>query len=212
MNFLKKMFGEKKEQRQLQSPKDLTTGDIIVLTDSFALPENLRQKQYQVTKVNTYEFEHKTQLEWMLVGNDDTELYLSLEEDDRTYLKFSLKIHHQDVECLFNLDDFAIIFEENQPAQLHKQQDNTTTTGWTNDQYHQHAFAQVGYFHKKDHRTETLSEFNGKDAGEQFELYTLYDNDEDKGIDVEVWNDGDTDVFLTLFRPLTDIVDMYPGS
>jgi hypothetical protein len=27
-----------------------------------------------------------------------------------------------------------------------------------------------------------------------------------------VWQDGDTEVCLTLFRPLSDITDMYPGS
>mgnify|MGYP003388609141 CR=1 FL=1 len=212
MSFLKKMFGEKKQERKLNSAKELTTGDIIVLTDSFALPENLRKQQYQVTTVNSYEYEHSTQTEWMLTGENNSELYLSLEEDDRTYLKFALKIAHHDVETLFNLDDFATIFEEDQNTQLIRQQDNALTAGWSSEQYNQHGFVKVGYFHKRDHRTETLSAYEGKDAGEQFELYSLYDNDEDRGVDVEVWSDGDTDVFLTLFRPLTDIVDMYPGS
>lgn len=212
MSFLKKIFGEKKQERQLTSAKDLTTGDIIVLTDSFALPENLRQQQYQVSAVNSYEYENSVQTEWMLTGENNSELYLSLEEDDRTYLKFSLKIEHHDVETLFDLDGFSLIFEEEHAAQLVKQADNTLTRGWSSEQYNQHGFAKVGYFHKKDHRSEQLSAYQGKDAGEQFELYTLYDNDEDRGIDVEVWADGDTDVFLTLFRPLTDIVDMYPGS
>ena len=54
--------------------------------------------------------------------------------------------------------------------------------------------------------------YEGNDQGEQFELYALYDADESYGVDVEVWQDGDTDVFLTLFRPTTDIVDMLPGS
>ena len=206
------MFGEKKEIRQLNSAKDLTTGDIIVLTDSFALPANLRQQQFQVNAVNSYEYEHYTQTEWVLTGDNATELYLSLEEDDKSYLKFALKIEHHDVETLFDLDEFSIIFEENHQAQLTRQADNDKTEGWSSALYHQHAFVKVGYFHKKDHRTESLSAYEGKDAGEQFELYTLYDPAEERGIDVEVWSDGDTDVFLTFFRPLTDIVDMYPGS
>jgi hypothetical protein len=212
MSFLKKIFGEKKEIRQLNSVKDLTTGDIIVLTDSFALPANLRQQQFQVTAVNSYEYERLTQTEWVLTGENATELYLTLEEDDKSYLKFSLKIEHTDVESLFDLEQFSDIFEENNQAQLTRQADNDKTQGWTSELYQQHVFAQVGYFHKKDHRSETLSAYEGKEAGEQFELYTLYDPAEDRGIDVEVWSDGDTDVFLTLFRPLTDIVDMYPGS
>ncbi|MGJ8694314.1 MAG: hypothetical protein ACSHW0_17735 [Thalassotalea sp.] len=212
MSFFKKMFGEKEQARQLSSAKDLTTGDIIVLSDSFGLPENLRAQQFQVTAVNSYEYEHKTQTEWTLTGENNIELFLSLEEDDVSYLKFALKIEHHDVESLFDLASFAQIFEQDMQAQLTKLADNAKTQGWSSELYQQHAFAQVGYFHRKDHRTTALSAYEGKEAGEQFELYTLYDQDEDRGIDVEVWSDGDTDVFLTLFRPLTDIVDMYPGS
>ena len=70
----------------------------------------------------------------------------------------------------------------------------------------------MGYFHRKDHRSENISAYEDKDSGEQLELYSLYNEDQSKGIDIEVWQDGDTDVFLTLFRPLTDIVDMYSAS
>lgn len=212
MNFLKKIFAEKTPQRKLLNAKDLMTGDIIVLTDSFALPNNLRQQQFQVTAVNSYEYEHSVETEWMLTGENNTELYLTLDEDDKTYLKFSLKLTHQDVETLFDLDEFAIIFESDQTANLTRVADNVKTTGWSSEFYQQQVFAQIGFFHRKDHRTTELSAYEGKDAGEQFELYKLYDQHQDRGVDVEVWSDGDTDVFLTLFRPLTDIIDMYPGS
>ena len=127
-------------------------------------------------------------------------------------LKFSLKIDHQDIETLFNLDDFATLFDELGQASLQRQQDNQVTKNWSSEKYQQSIFAKVGYFHRKDHRTETLSGYQGKDSGEQFELYQLLDSDQDKGVEVEVWQDGDTDVFLSLYRPLSDIIDMYPGS
>lgn len=213
MSFFKKIFSSKEEQpeRSFASVDDLKTGDIIVITDSFALPENLRNKTLQVSAVNSYEYEKNTQTEWVLTGENDLEIYLSLEVDDKTYLKFSLKIAHEDVESLFDLDDFSLIFDE-EKASLQKQNDNEKTQGWSSENYFQHVFAKVGFFHRKDHRTENLSIYEGSDAGEQFELYTLYDENEDRGIDVEVWSDGDTDVFLTLFRPTSDIIDMYPGS
>lgn len=212
MSFLKSIFKKEQPQRTITQAKDLMVNDIIVLTDSFALPENLRTQQFQVTAVNSYEFEHKTQTEWVLSGNHNIELYLSLDIDDKTYLKLSLKIEHQDVESLFNLDDFSTIFDEPGNAFLQRLNDNDTTNGWTSDQYQQRIFSQVGYFHRKDHRSEQLSQFEGKDAGEQFELYQLLNQDENCGVELEVWPDGDTDVFLTLYRPTTDIVDMYPGS
>ncbi|MBL4908924.1 MAG: hypothetical protein JKX78_02700 [Alteromonadaceae bacterium] len=213
MSFFKKIFNKSDDkQRKLSSPSDLRSNDIIILSDSFALPENLRGQQFQVTAVNSYEFESDTQTEWVLKNSENIQLYLTLDVDDEVYLKFSLEIKEDDVESLFNLDDFAVIFEEDENALLARQQDSVNSSQWTSEQYQQCIFAQVGYFHRKDHRSENLSEFEGKEAGEQFELYQLLDSDESHGIDVEVWSDGDTDVFLTLYRPVTDIVDMYPGS
>jgi hypothetical protein len=213
MSFFKKIFNKnKQEQRKLTHVNQLLVGDIILLTDSFALPETLRNQQLQVTAVNSYEYEQETQTEWTLQGNNDLLLFLTLDVDDTTELKFALKIEHEDVETLFDLDSFSQIFDEPGQAFLEKQTDNNLTTSWTSEQYQQNVFAKVGYFHRKDHRSENLSAYEGKDSGEQFELYTLYNEDQSKGIDIEVWQDSDTDVFLTIFRPLTDIVDMYPAS
>jgi len=212
MSFFKKMFGKKEKQRTLSSAQDLNTGDIIVLTDSFALPESLRTQQFQVTSVNTYEYENSTQTEWTLTGNNDLEIFLSLDIDDKIYLKFTLKIEHQDIETLFDLDEFSKLFDAPGDAFLNRQHDNNKTTSWTSEQYQQNIYAKVGYFHRKDNRYQALSPYEGQDSGEQFELYQLLDKDQSRGIDVEVWQDGDTDIFLSIYRPLTDIIDMYPGS
>ena len=214
MSFFKNIFNKdnKQAQRKLTHVNQLLVGDIIVLTDSFALPEILRNQQLQVTAVNSYEYEQETQTEWTLQGTDDLLLFLTLDVDDSTELKFALKIEHTDVETLFNLESFSQIFDEPGEAFLEREADNNTTTSWSDEQYQQSVFAKVGYFHRKDHRSENLSAYEGKDSGEQFELYTLYNEDQSKGIDIEVWQDGDTDVFLTLFRPLTDIIDMYSAS
>lgn len=212
MSFFKNIFSKEEPQRAVKSVSDLRIHDMIVLTDSFALPENLRNQQFQVTAINTYEFENKNQLEWVLQGPSNIELFLSLEVDDVTELKISLKIEHEDVESLFDLDQFSTLFDEPGNTELSRQQDTNHTNGWTDEFYKQYLFGKVGFFHRKDHRTQALSAYEGKDSGEQFELYTLYNDEQSKGIDVEVWDDGDTDVFVNLYRPLTDIVDMYPGS
>lgn len=212
MSFFKNIFKKPTQERKLNNVKELTLGDIIVMSDSFGLPAALRAQEFQVTAVNSYEFEHKTQVEWVLQGNDNIELYLTLDVDDKTFLKFSLKILHQDVETLFDLEQFAEVFDEPGQAQLARIADSNTTSGWSSELYQQSSYAEVGYFHRKDYRKDALSAYEGKDSGEQFELYALFDEEQDKGLDIEVWQDGDTEVFLTLFRPTTDIVDMYPGS
>ncbi len=213
MSFFKKVFNKStNEPRKLTQVDQLLVKDIIVLTDSFALPASLRGQQFQVKAVNTYEFEHEIKTEWALQGNNHIEVFLSLDVDDITDLKFSLKIHHEDIETLFNLEEFSQVFDEPGTAFLNKVSDTDHTTAWSSEQYQQNVFAQVGYFHRKDHRSEELSPYDGKEAGEQFELYSLHNEDQSKGIDIEVWQDGDTEVCLTLFRPLSDIVDMYPAS
>jgi hypothetical protein len=213
MSFFKNIFKKSTEQpRKLEDVNQLLVNDIIVLTDSFALPTSLRNQQFQVKAINSYEFENSIQTEWALLGINNLELFLSLEIDDITELKISLKIEHEDVETLFDLDSFSEIFDEPGNAFLDKQVDNAKTTHWTGEQYQQSIYAQVGFFHRKDHRTQALSAYKGKDSGEQFELYRLYNKDQSKGVDIEVWQDGDTEVCLTLYRPLSDIIDMYPAS
>ena len=213
MSFFKKIFNKSpNEPRKLTNVNQLLVGDIIVLTDSFALPESLRGQEFQVKAVNSYEFEEKVQTEWALIGTNALEIFLSLEVDDITELKLSLKIQHEDVETLFDLDSFSEVFDEPGEAFLEKKADSNITALWSSEQYQQSVFAKVGFFHRKDHRSENLSAYEGKDSGEQFELYSLYNEDQSKGIDIEVWQDGDTEVCLTLFRPLSDIIDMYPAS
>lgn len=213
MSFFKKIFNKNDEApRILSNVSELNKGDIIVLTDSFALPENMRNQQFEVSAVNTYEYEYNKQTEWVLKGNQAIELFLTLDVDDTTYLKFALKIDDSEVETLFNLDEFSTIFDEPGRAFLERVDEPTRLQQWSSEQYQQQIFAKVGYFHRLDHRSQNISQYEGSDAGEQFEQYCLFDKDQSRGIDIEVWQDGDTDVFLTLYRPLTDIIDMYPGS
>lgn len=212
MNFFKKIFNKDESPRQVTEVTALLKGDVIALSDSFALPETLRQQEFIISSVNSYEYEHDVQTEWVLTGSNNNELYLSIDIDDQIYLKFALKISHDDIESLFDLDAFSEIFNEPGTAFLDKKEDTHLTQGWTSPQYQQRTYAKVGYFHRKDHRTEELSAFEGKEAGEAFELYTLLDEKQERGIELEVWEDGDTDVFLTFYRPSTDITSMYPGS
>ncbi len=213
MSFLKNIF--KKDQpkpRQLNHPQHLHVKDIIVFSDSFALPAQLRAQQYEVTAINTYEFEHKLVTEWVLKGNQQELLYLSLDIDDNTYLKLSLKLDDSEVEQLFDLNHFAEIFDEPGQAFLDRKQDTINSEGWTCEQYKQTHFAQLGYFHRSDHRIVKPSQYEGKNAGEQFEFYSLVGSNDQYSLDLEVWSDGDTDVFVNLFRPLTDIIDYFPGA
>ncbi|GIU37038.1 hypothetical protein TUM3794_07120 [Shewanella colwelliana] len=214
MGFLKGLFGKKEQpKRQLSHPNHLLKGDMISLDDSFALPPQLRGQQLRVEAVNTYEFERKQLIEWVLKGHGNDTLFLSLDEDDETYLAFSLKIPRNLVEQIFDLEQFSDIFEEDVQANLTVQPSiPEQLEQWLGKQYHQINFAQFGYFHREDYRNQRPPQDAEGATGDAFESYLLLDDKERYALDIEVYEGGETDVMLTLYRPLSDIREYWPGQ
>ncbi|MBW8183165.1 DUF4178 domain-containing protein [Shewanella nanhaiensis] len=217
MGFLKGLFGKKEAPaRQLTHPSQLMKGDMISLDDSFALPAQLRGQQLRVESVNTYEFERSQKAEWVLKGHGQETIFLSLDEDDETYLAFSIKVNRSQVEQIFDLDQFSAIFEEDEQAMLTTQPLPNELTNefenWLGKEYHQVNFAQFGYFHRADYRGKKPPQDDNGARGDAFESYFLLDDEEKFAIDVEVYEGGETDVMLTLYRSLSDIRDYWPGK
>lgn len=217
MGFLSGLFGKKEApKRQLDHPNKLNKGDMISLDDSFALPMQLRGQQLRVETVNTYEYKRKQFAEWVLKGHSNEAVFLSLDEDDETYLSLSIKVTRDQVEELFDLDEFANIFEEPGKAQLTthslKGELADLLDNWYADAYHQVSFSDLGYFHKLDYRGQKPPQDEEGERGEAFESYQLLSNDETRAIDIEVYEGGVTDVMLTLYRPLSDIRDYWPAE
>ncbi len=215
MGFLDKLFGNKKSQapkRVLDHPKKLNPGDMISLDDSFALPPQLKGQQLKVERVSCYEYEHNRSAEWQLRGNDNLPIFMSVETDDEEWLCFSVKVTRDKVEQLFDLDEFAKIFEEPGQAVLKLKPEARSQlpelAHWLADEYHQSTFAAYGYYHQNDYRL--MSPPAGR--GEPFESYRLDSADESRAVEIEVYESGETDVMLTLYRPLSDIRDFWPGA
>ncbi|MBR9727734.1 hypothetical protein ACFOD0_05385 [Shewanella intestini] len=217
MGFLSGLFGKKAAPaRKLSHPNDLLKGDMLTLDDSFALPSQLRKQQLRVEGIHTYEYERNKQAELLLRGNSDRAIFMSYIEEDDPYLSISIKITRADVEDMFEMDEFALLFEEpghailntkGLPAELENE-----LGPWLSEQYHQVEFAKFGYFHRQDYRTTTPPQAENAQHGDQFESYSLINSDETHAIDVEVYEGGETEVMLTLYRPLSDIREYWPGS
>ncbi len=195
--------------RVLKSVNDLKAKDMITLNDSFALPESLRGQQLEVQSVNTYDYDGAKEVEWVLKGSNDDLIHLSLDDDDDVFLAFSIGIKKSEVKVMFDLEQFANIFDEKGGFSIEKANDVPRVAGWCSDEYNREGFSESGTFYKKDYRN-----LNGDHlgSGEGFDLYTLVDEEEDKGISIEVWKDGSTDVSVVIYRPLSDIVDFFAGS
>ncbi|NTS75931.1 hypothetical protein HR060_03535 [Catenovulum sp. SM1970] len=211
MSFFKSIFGKKEQPRHLTRVQDLKQGDAIGFSDSFALPEQLRKQNFTVAEVNTYQYQRQTQLEFVLQGNTQLQVFLSVEEDDETWLNISVKITRDQVETLFDIDNFIDIFDGETPTELALQTENTDFASWLAPVYFQHAQAVSGYFYRKDFRP-GKPPVHEDDEAEPVNYYGLTSADEKFSIDIDVWENGETDVVLTMHRPVTDISDLYPGT
>ncbi|GLP95676.1 hypothetical protein [Paraferrimonas sedimenticola] len=213
MGFFDKLFGKKAEAepRQLNHPSQLNQGDMIVLDDSFALPGLLRGQQFKVESVNCYEYQNSRAPEWILRGNGQHTLFLSIEQDDEEYLAVSIKLTRAEVESCFDMDAFADIFEEGVFAELEGHEQDGELAGWLNGRYRQTDFAEFGYFHRADYRHTRPPQDANQSHGDAFEAYQLVNDNETHAIDIEVYENGETDVMLTLYRPVSDIREYWPA-
>lgn len=208
-----RLFKKKDTSRQLSHPKDLQLNDMLQIQDSFILPKELKGQTLKVVDINTYQYQYSTETEFVLRGEARQPIYLVIEnEDGEEWANFSLKIERSDVEHLFSLDQFADIFDSEDMSELSRQDNiDDPLQQWTSEHYTQEALPTVGYFHEKDYRDQTLSNFE-EDGGEPLENISLSDDDGKFFLNIEIWENGDTDVALTLCRPLSDIAELYPAS
>jgi len=218
VSFLNKWLGssDKKDiPRKLESPKDLALGDIV----SFKLyaPPALGAKPFEVTEVNTYEFEDGNQAELILKAADGTIIFMSYETDDGVeLLSISQKINRSEVEMLFDLDEFSDILDKEQgavslslriiEAEIPKQLQHLQ--GFLASSYHRESFSERGHFYKGDFR---LSGIPGFAEGEEFDYYNVVSADEKHEVEIEVWDDA-TDVSITLVADTQLIEEMWPGN
>jgi len=206
-----KLFKKKeKVARKLEHPRDLQKGDMVVMDDSFLLPQELRGQSFIVEAINGYQYQYGSEASFRLRGDAEQPIFFSIEQDDgQEKACFSMMIERNDVESLFDLDVFADIFDSEDLTSLPTLQQPDEFEGWIAESYQQSAAPVVGYFYERDIRSKKPSSYEEDDA-EPVELYNLMSSDGKKAVDVEVWEDGETDVMLTLYRPLTDIKDLFP--
>ncbi len=199
---------DKKELRTLEHPRDLNTGDIIKF--DFMPQPDLSNNQFQVTSVNTYDFEDRKQTEFTLKGESTDVIFLTVDENgDEPFLSFSRKINRNIVEDIFNIDEIASIFDSEEASTVNRVNEPSDLIGWTTDKYLQEVNAEGGYYHKGDYRNKEIP-MNDND-GDDFEYYMLIGSKRQFVLEAEVYDGGETDIILSIRRPLTDIEEMHPA-
>lgn len=213
---MKKLFNKLRgktepNQPKLAHPRQLSVGDYLKLDDSFALPPLLRDAMLEVVEVNTSQFEFSHEPEWILQGETGQPVFFSIiEEDGESSAAFSIKIERGDVEALFDMEQFSNIFEDDLPARLHSKATDGPLSSWLAETYQQDAQSERGYFYRQDYRGSQPPVAEG--SGEPFDYYCLCSDEDTHALEIEVWGSGETDILLTLYRPLSDIRELWPAG
>ncbi|QZO12099.1 DUF4178 domain-containing protein [Pseudoalteromonas piscicida] len=210
------MFGffksKKTPERQLTHAKDLQVGDMLTIIDSFAYPSWLKGQTLKVAGVQTYQFERSAAYEFVLESDSGNITFLQIEQSDgEEYANFSIKIQREDVDAIFTLDEFAHIFDEEALTHIDTHATPEIFERFLGKSYQQSEAPYVCYFYDSDYRGRALPRYQDE-SGEVCEVIELLSPDEKFAINIEIWDGGETDVSLTMCRPLSDIVDLFPGA
>lgn len=213
MGFFKGLFKKsapEKPVRSLDHASKLILGDILEFSDSFTLPNDIRKQKFEIIAIETFEFEHQHYPRFKLQGNLDGYLWLSLPGDNNNSFHISLEINRDEVEQLFDLDEFADIFDDGF-SEITSQQ-AVSIGDWHADKYFQRDLATVAFHHREDLRETPPSKYNEDSNGRRFEYYHLHDSKEQKLVDIIVTDNGETDVYLTMQLANDAIAGFWPIS
>ncbi|MEO5368248.1 MAG: hypothetical protein H7831_18215 [Magnetococcus sp. WYHC-3] len=197
--------------RTLEHPRHLVKGDALVLAD---LPHiELPGRRFDVTSVNTY----------VLAGQPCPELNLRAEHNEVARLKpapfppprdavsfdFSRRLRRREVMALFDLEDFSRLFEDKvHPFILPARPPSTETPlPWLSREYHLEVDALKAIFHHGDYRGHLLPT---PEQGEGLDFYRLTGQDHATFLEIEVFDNGDTEVFIGLRLPPAVVVRLEP--
>lgn len=207
-NLLKSMFSFLKEEKQLRtlnSLSELQVNDYIKLNDSYALPEELRGKTFQVQAVDSYYYGESLSVEWTLKGDTKKKVYFSISDlcdEDRIVLSYQLK--KKEVEAIFGWDDVKQQYNPDHESSL-VCKDASVFDGWLADEYFRRQCAGKGLYF--------TGNYSGKmkpAGGEEVTYYEFYNDTETCVMDVEVWSKDEVDVFISILRPETDVHEYWP--
>jgi hypothetical protein len=208
-----KLFSKKKPEtfRELNHPNQLEKGDMVILDDGFVLPQDIRNQSFIVENISGYQYQYGVEASFRLRGDGRQPVFLSIDEEDGEAMLCISKIIERDaVEALFDMDQFAQIFDDEEGlSELQTKSVDDKYEHWVATGYKQSGAPIEAYFFERDIRKNKPSRYEEEDA-EAVHCINLVSPDGKKAIDIEVWEDGETDVMLTIYRPLSDIKDMYP--
>ena len=218
LSSLIKSFKKQEAVKELTSPEQLSSGDMLRFSDSFVLPDDLRGETFQVQKVATYFYTDTGSPQFVIKSGNNILLYLSIQDfDGEELIVISRKLKNKEVESLFGWDRLRKSMKEENSRTIAVDKHVVSESGldnWAADSYSRRVFGATGHYFENDVRE---SNIKGKNmgipaGGEAFKYFEYYTPDEGKSLEIEVWEGDDIEICLGLVRPMTDVVELWRKS
>ncbi len=208
-NWFKK---SKDEVRKLNHPRDLQKGDMLTFKPRSIVPKNLQEQTLTVEQVQAYQYSEGLVPEFVLrTTKGETFTAQIAEEEEGEYLILAKKLSHVQVVSVFKQDEFGEVFGDNF-AQVTVNQGAVTEeiAPWIGEKYFQTVKEGVGFFYNEDRREKGVSDY--VDDSEELRFHECEGSPDHFSLNIEIWEDGSTDVYAELSLPLNVIEEMWPSS
>ncbi|MEW8625623.1 MAG: DUF4178 domain-containing protein [Candidatus Thiodiazotropha sp.] len=208
LSSLIKSFKKQDAPEELTSPEQLSKGDMLRFADGFSMPEDLRGETFQVQKVATYFYTDTGSPQFVIKSGDRKPLYLSIEDfDGEELIVISRKLKNKEVESLFGWDRLRAAMKDEDSREITVTEQDSSDS-WLATTYSRRVFGAEGHYFEKDIRHND----GIPPGGETFRYFEYYTADENKSLEIEVWEGDEIEVCLGLVRPMTDVVELWRRS
>lgn len=208
-----KWFKGEKKARLLDHPKQLRVGDMLTLKPRSIVPEHLQGETLTVEQVQSYQYSEGLVPEFVVRSTSGETLSLQVaEEEEGEYLTLAKKLSHAQVVSIFDQAGFSEVFGENYAkfAVNHDSVDEAVAP-WLGNKYFQSVKEGVAYFYNEDKRQAGVSEYED-DGSEELRYHECEGEPDDYSLNIEIWEDGSTDVYAELSMPINVIEEMWPNG
>lgn len=206
-------FFKKKEApaRRLEHPKDLRINDIITFKPRSVLPEELQGTTLTVKKVTCYEYSDGLSPEFTLETAEGKIYSFTYDtEDDGDFLCISRALSHEEIVSAFDEEQLGELWSEEFPT-LETRELEAPLSQWLGEAYRQTLKETTAYFYDEDRRGKAPSEFVDPNA-QELRYHECEGTPDQFSLNVEIWEDGDTDIYAQVSVPLNVIEEMWPNG
>jgi len=210
MGFFKSIFSQKEPEpvaRSLEHPSDLQPKDIVKF--GFAAQRIISNESFTVEKVHTLDTGGEQQKKTLLfLQGNEHRLRLSVSDEQA---ELALQVYPDDVGQLFDVDAFVHMLDPDSGVHhmLEKKAELADFSGWVGTVYRQEA-GQNAYLYHEDYR-QRLMPTDGE-SGQEFSYYYLISDDRQYALEVQVFDGGQTNVYLLVYLPLSKIEELWPAA